>query len=479
MCAPAVRGGSQEPRVRIEPPRSWTEGDDAADLLAEYGFALDPWQRSVLDCWLGRDASGRFTVTTAGLSVPRQNGKNGCIEALEFYMLVMVPGTHILHTAHQVKTAKKAFRRLCSMLEDRRHPEIAALVANVRRTNGEEQIEMVDGSTIEYSARTRGSARGFDGITLVVYDEAQELQEEHVEALMATMAASKTDRQLVYLGTPPGPGCVGTVFANVRKASIKSPGPRTAWHEWGVEEIGDVWDRDRWYASNPALGIRLTEEFTEEECRTMTPDGFARERLGWWAPDAADADRCVDAAKWDEALTKDPPTAGVACFAVKYSPDGRRGAVAACLKADEGPYHVELVARTDRADARWAYDVIRDALPTAGMVAVDGRAHAEDLKTMLRDARVPRRVTAYPGPGEVADACSMLSSAVDTGRVTHYGQRSLTESVTGCIRRRIGREGWGFDGRGQYDETYAEAAALAYWAARKCTRDPRRKAKIG
>ena len=59
--------GAQIPRYCIEPERLSTDGADAAALMAAYGNALDEWQRLVLDCWLGRDTSGRYTVTSAGL----------------------------------------------------------------------------------------------------------------------------------------------------------------------------------------------------------------------------------------------------------------------------------------------------------------------------------------------------------------------------------------------------------------------------
>ena len=77
--------GCQEPRIRVEPPRSRSDGEDAALLMEAYGCRLDPWQRSVLDCWLGRDEHGEYNVTSAGLAVPRQNGKNVCLEARELF----------------------------------------------------------------------------------------------------------------------------------------------------------------------------------------------------------------------------------------------------------------------------------------------------------------------------------------------------------------------------------------------------------
>ena len=111
--------GSQEPTIKIEPSRVSSNGGDAALLMQTYSCELDEWQSDVLDCWLGKDETGKYNVTSAGLALPRQNGKNVCLEAREFYGLV-VDGERILHTAHQVRTAKKSFRRLAAMFTDKR-----------------------------------------------------------------------------------------------------------------------------------------------------------------------------------------------------------------------------------------------------------------------------------------------------------------------------------------------------------------------
>ena len=79
--------GNQNPRIRIEPHRDSTDGKGAAMLMQAYGVTLDEWQQLVVNCWLGKDRAGQYTVTSGGLSVPRQNGKNVCIEAREFYGL--------------------------------------------------------------------------------------------------------------------------------------------------------------------------------------------------------------------------------------------------------------------------------------------------------------------------------------------------------------------------------------------------------
>ena len=478
---PAARVGSQEPRVRIEPKAEWTEGDNAIAMVSKYCFKPFPWQETLLRCWLSRDASGRFAVAAAGLSVPRQNGKNGAIEALEFYLLCMVPDTHILHTAHQVKTEHKSFLRLKRYFE--RGPKaIARLVEKVSNVRGEEGITLANGNTIEYAARSKNGARGFDNITLLVYDEAQALTPEHVEALVATLAASKSERMVIYMGTPPAEDVDGHVFRDVRRRALTNPSPRTAWHEWGVAEVGDIEDRDRWYEANPSMGLTLSEEWTEDtELSSMTQEGFARERLGWWDETADQDDYCVDSRKWAEAVRKDPPTDGVVAYAVKFGTNGRRATVAACIRPDGGgPLHVEMVEHTsDRGTAEWAFGLLSGAFGKAAQVVVDGKAHSEDFAQLTRDARLPRKLLWQPSSTDVADACAMFAGAVEAGRLTHYGQSSLTLGVTGCTKRPIGKNGgWGFDGGGKLDETVPEAAALAYWAARTTKRDPRRRSSV-
>ena len=59
--------GSQEPRIKIEPERVTTDGDDAATLMKAYGSRLDPWQKLIVDCWLGKDKDGHYSVMSAGL----------------------------------------------------------------------------------------------------------------------------------------------------------------------------------------------------------------------------------------------------------------------------------------------------------------------------------------------------------------------------------------------------------------------------
>ena len=474
--------GSQEPRIRVEPPRAATDGPDAALLMEAYGCRLDPWQRSVVDCWLGRDERGEYNVTSAGLAVPRQNGKNVCLEARELFGLICL-GEHILHTAHQVVTSKKSFRRLAAMFTDRRHPEMMAMVKNIRWTNGEESIELTNGGAIEYATRSRERGRGFDGVSLLVYDEAQELTDDQMEAVMATLAASSTDtRQIIYTGTPPYPGCPGEAFRRRRIVCTGEPGAHDAWHEWSVEaenvEAIALDDRALWAAANPALGLRLTESFTEEELRTLPADGFARERLGWWSPVLTTKEIfAIDKAVWDECRSGEKKPEGKTAYGVKFSADGSEVCLCGAVIPAEGPARISLIERkSTSAGTRWLAEWLCDRYHRASCVVIDGKNGADVLVDRIADTWKIKGSVVRPSGRDVVAAAGTLTDALAEKSVSWYaGQEILRESAVTATRRPIAG-GWGFGGE---NSTPIEAAALALWGAKTSKRDPTRRMKIG
>lgn len=474
--------GAQIPRVRIEPERASTDGEDAAILMTAYGNTPDPWQRLVLDCWLGKDSDGHYTVTSAGLAVPRQNGKNVCLEAREFIGLT-VNGEKILHTAHQVRTAKKSFNRLVRMFTDKRHPEIMAMVRSIRRTNGEEAIMLWNGGSIEFSARSRQAARGFDGISLVVYDEAQELTDDQVEAIMATLAASATGtRQIIYTGTPPYPGCPGTVFRRRRTACLQNPGKSDAWHEWSAEgediEKIPVEDPALWYQTNPALGIHLTEAFTAEELRSMSRDGFARERLGWWSPVLTEqTDYAIDKAAWEKCASDEPKPEGKTAYGVKFSADGTAVCLCGAVIPKEGKARISLIElRPTSTGLRWLGDWLGVRYGKASCVVIDGRNGVDVLVDRISGTWKAKDSIIRASTKNVIASVSALTEAVNEGSLTWYRpQEVLKESALGATKRPFGG-GYGFGGENSIP---IEACALALWGAQNSKRDPGRKMKIG
>lgn len=474
--------GSQEPRIKIEPPRVSSDGPDAALLIAAYGYTLEPWQELILNCWLGKDEEGQYTVTSAGLSVPRQNGKNICLEAREFYGMV-ISGEKILHTAHQVRTSKKSFRRLVAIFTDKRHPEIMKIVKRIRYTNGEESIELDNGGSIEYSARSRQAARGFDGISLVVFDEAQELTDDQVEALLPTLSASATGtRQIIYTGTPPYPGCPGDVFRRRRKICSDDPGKHDAWHEWsvsakGIDEI-DITDSGLWYLTNPAMGVHITEEFTEEECGTMAKDGFARERLGWWMPELEHkVDLAIPEEVWDACRSDDSKPEGKTAYGIKFSADGSEVCLCGAVIPKEGKPRISIIERKATVmGIQWLADWLNQRYTKASCVIIDGRNGVDVLIDKIRPTWRAKESVIRPTAKDVIASVSTLMDALNEKNITWYSrQTALRNSAVSSIKRPIGG-GWGFGGD---DSIPIEAAALAFWGAKKTKRDPNRKMRIG
>lgn len=474
--------GSQEPRIKIEPDRSTTDGSDAALLMSEYGYNLDDWQKMVIDCWLGHDETGKYNVTSAGLALPRQNGKNVCLEAREFFGLV-INGERILHTAHQVRTSKKSFRRLAAMFTDKRHPEITDIVKQIRYTNGEEQIELDNGGSIEFSARSRQAARGFDGISLVVYDEAQELTDDQVEAIMATLSASATGtRQIIYTGTPPYPGCPGEVFRRRRTVCMAEPGRHDCWHEWSVaaDSVDQIKtdDTSLWYMTNPALGIRLDEEFTSEEQRTMSPDGFARERLGWWSPVLEHTeDYAIPSDLWDECKSFEAKPEGKTAYGVKFTPDGASVALCGAVIPKEGNARISLIdQRPTGQGTKWLADWLNERYNKASCVVIDGRNGVDVLIDKISQTWRIKGSVIRPTVRDVIASVSTLTDALNEKSVTWFeGQEMLRESAVTSVKRPIAG-GWGFGGD---NSAPIEACALALWGAKNSKRDPDRKMRIG
>lgn len=474
--------GSQEPRIKVEPQRFSSDGEDAALLMHEYGCELDDWQQSVLDCWLGKDENGKYNITSAGLSLPRQNGKNVCLEAREFFGLV-VNGEKILHTAHQVKTSKKSFRRLAAMFTDKRHPEITDIVKNIRYTNGEECIELDNGGVIEFSARSRQAARGFDGISLVVYDEAQELTDDQVEAIMATLSASSTGtRQLIYTGTPPYPNCPGDVFRRRRNVCLTEPSKRDCWHEWSVcadsvDKINTA-DSSLWYMCNPALGIRLSEEFTAEEQKTMSPDGFARERLGWWMPILEKQEvYAISKDLWDSCKSEELKPEGKTAYGIKFTPDGSEICLCGAVVTTEGIARISLIDRKPTGlGTQWLADWLNARYSKASCVVIDGRNGVDVLVDKISTTWRMRNSVIRPTAKDMIAAVSLVMDSLNEKTVTWYAaQTELRESAITSTKRPIGG-GWGFGGE---DSAPIEACALALWGAKNSKRDPNKRMRIG
>ena len=456
---------SQAPRFHVAPRAAKTYGDLAADFASDYGLTPDPWQQLVLDDWLA-EKGGRWASLTCGLSVPRQNGKNALIEVRELFGMVG-RGEKFLHTAHEVKTARKAFKRLQHFFGRERndpaakYPELNALVTEVRNVNGQEAIFLSNGGSVEIVARSKNSARGFT-VDVLIMDEAQEMGEDDLEAMMPTTSSAPLGNpQWIFTGTPPGPSANGEIFTRVRSealANAKRPN-RLCWHEWS-DEGSNLDDRDVWRRVNPALiNGRLQFAVIEGERARFSDAGFARERLGRW--DQAQQSHVFGAGRWEACKGPLPSGLEMSSLGLAVSIDAEHASLVGGAVADDR--QVVKPLQSGPEPYSWlmsrAVEISRQHdVP----VIVDGKGPAGAFIPQLVSELGPNMVRVVTFD-EAKDACAGIHQAVQAGTLLHAGYKELDAAVASAVKRDVNdRWLWGRR-KSTGDISPLEAATLAVW----------------
>lgn len=480
--------GNQTPTYSWCESYTRTEGKFASAMADAYGMPPHRWQRTILDDWLALDDNGRLLNSLCVLAVPRQNGKTGVADPRETWGLVH-RGEQILHTAQEFQTAQKAFARLRKKFGAQKNdpnaefPELNRLVDRYTTSANQMVLDLKNGGHIEFRTRGSNSDMGRGGtFDLVVIDEAQSYTDAQDAALSPLNSAAPNGQpQTILMGTVPTPESAykGEKFASIRASMHDAPMKGDCIHEWGASEVGDVSDVSRWYEFNPSLGLNLLESGLTKDYRIMRPETFAREHLGWW-PESAVMAYAIRESDWNACVNEHPEKEGVCVYAVKFSPDGSTGAMAACYKPDDGaPFVFVVDSRSMSGGLEWFERTLSENHRKAAQIVIDGQSNAQALTDRLLTDGVPSKTIIRPRTSDVIAACSWLSNAVKERSVTHYGQPALDLSATRTRKRRIGNNGgWGFASTDEADATLIESCALAYWGAMTTKRKPGRKAVI-
>lgn len=456
---------SPAPRLRVAPRAAETYGDLASDLAGDYGLRPDDWQQWILDDWLAVSA-GRWASLKCGLSVPRQNGKNGTLEVRELFGMIG-RGEQILHTAHQVKTAQKHFRRLKHFFGKKvddptaRFPELNALVGELRNVNGQEGIFLKNGGSVELVARSQGSGRGFT-VDVIVCDEAQDMSDDDLEALLATSSAGpKGDPQWIFTGTPPGPKANGEVFTRNRTEALEGKARKVCWYEWAADPDDDLDSHEVWAKANPGLVAgRLLLDVIEGERGTFSDDGFGRERLGMW--DEASSNRVIDVGSWSTCGDEQSRPSSRLALAIDVSPDRSTASVAVAGQRADGRWHVELDEQRHGVGWLVAYVKNRCERNDIRAVVVDAMSPAASLLDPLKTAKVKVTTT---GPRDMAQACGSFYDGTQEDWLRHIDQPQLNAALGAARKRPLG-DAWAWNRKNQSaDITALVACTLALWGS--------------
>ena len=469
-------------------------------MFAEDGGAtFYPAQLYQLEMMLARNADGSPAATTIGISEPRQNGKS---YAARYYAIYMAVFEHrdVLYSAHHSSTTAKMFKAMCDLFESpERFPEFAGDVKRVSHARGYEGIYFCDwvdengtlqrGGCIEFATRTNSGARG-GTYSVIVVDEAQEMTEAEQEAMLPTASAASDIRntaempQQIYIGTPPAPTCNGTVFRKMHDAAHMRE-TDAWWLEWAANIANIIAELENpaaaiemAYETNPAMGYRIAEATVKNEYDTMSADGFARERLGWYAPEISkEAQRAISTEIWEACASEKPKPGGKTAYGVKFAADGSEVCLCGAVCPKDGKARISLIERRPTGmGIRWLADWLNHRADKACCVVIDGRNGVDVLVDRISDTWRAKNSVIRPGAKDMIAATSLLMTELTEQTVTWYAkQEALKESAITSIKRPI-YGGWGFGGE---NSAPIEAAALALWGCRNSRRDPSKKMRIG
>ncbi|QWT18107.1 phage terminase family protein [Collinsella sp. zg1085] len=457
------------------------DGAMAVELAGAYFGKPLPWQPYLLHAMLARDDADKYLLRTLGISIPRQNGKSWVVRARCFYGALA--GEKILFTCQHGDTAMQMFEELAAPFEDENLPELHSLLDCVRKTNGQQSIRLkkkqdsddLGGGLIRFTTRTDSLARGrtYD---VLIYDEAQDLTaRQQAASLPAISAGPMNNPQTIYLGTPPAPENIGTIFKDLHKRAHEGT-TDAAWIEWAAPEIGDIHDKTRWYEYNPSLGTQLNYAAVETEASQMPSDVFARERLGWWSASTNAANLALSGPNWERCCVDEPIRDGKIAFGVKFSPDGQTVAVSWARAKRGCEAYIELY------DVQSAYggtvgisEMLTRNQDRIAAVCIDGKSGSGALIQRLHDASFPKKAIIQGSSSIVQSAAAMLCDEVNAQTIKHIASPALDVSATKSIRRKVGDfGGWSFGDGEDSISAPIESAALALYAIRTTKRDPER-----
>lgn len=496
-----MRTGNQKPTFESIGDYAFSYGSEVVEMFVEDGGAtFYPSQEYELELMLARNSDGSPAAQTLGISRPRQNGKS---YAARFYAAYMSDFEHkdVLYSAHHSTTTNKMFRALCDLFESKeRFPEFANDVKHVSHVRGYEGIYFKDwidaegkvqkGGCIEFSTRTNSGARG-GTYSVIIIDEAQEMTAEQQEAMLPVISAASDANdaskmpQQILLGTPPAPTCNGTVFNDMHSKVHSEKKAGTWWIEWAIESdsLQSTIDSeetaiDLAYKTNPAMGYRIAESTVRNEFENMRIDGYARERLGWWAPEARHTlDYAIPENVWDACASNMAMPKGKIAYGVRFTADGSEVCLCGAVLADDGTARIELIDRKPTGlGVRWLADWLNARYDKASCVVIDGRNGVDVLIDKISEVWKFKGSVIRPRVTDVIAAVGMLTDALNEQTLTWYQpQQALRESAVTSVKRPISG-GWGFGGE---NAAPIEACALALYGAKTCKRNPTKKMRIG
>jgi phage terminase large subunit-like protein len=456
--------GTSEPRLHTKyrddlPSR----GEELIDLADKLGEPLMPWQEIVAIESMRTKDDGRWAFPQVGILVARQQGKSHLMRLRILWGLLNGEKLQIL-SAHKLAVSLEHFNQLIDLVEQ--HEWLATQVKKIRRTNGQEEIQFLNGARFKVVANN-AAGRGYAGAETIYLDELREHKDYSAwSAITKTQLAAKNPALYGFSNAGDATSIVLNELRDRGLATIQGVKDSLLWLEWSAPPNTNIsLESAKW--ANPAMGrtvhpdnIEATFNEPEAVVRTEVMCQWVDTLQSPWSPNA-----------WNQCAVPDlevKPNGQSTYLAFDVTPRRNQASLVAAQVID-GKIALGLVQTFDsdnalddliiaNAVAEWAraYDITEIAYSKNTGQAVAARLLAAGIVTTAIDGRA------------FAMACDQMLSAMEHKRLMHNDEVTFNKHISACARIPFAEGGWLIGRRASNaNVTGAVAAAMAISLASK------------
>lgn len=409
------------------------------------------WQRLALSRALEHDAEGRLLWPVVVISGPRQIGKSWLERMVcgwRIHQAARFGGEEqaVLHVAHKLVAAQEVWRPAARRAK-------SAWGANVRWANGEQMIELGDGSRWLLQAANDGTGVAFS-LSMSLIDEgwrvARSVYEEAIEPTMAEASSPQT--WLVSTAGTSDSDLMKT-YRGAGMAQLAEPRD-VLLIEYSAppDDDLDIDDPRVWRACSPHWDERR-EAWMARKRERAEERAFRQQALNQWVPSLTPP--ALGAGTYGRVACARAP-GGALAFGAEVAADHSRAVIVAL-----GDGVAEVVE--SREQAGWVTGRIAELCERHGAAAagVDASGPARGVAAELKMATdVP--LVALNASDTAAAAGQVLDALESRPPLLGLRQHALFETAVGSARRR--KVGGGFAWERSAAALPLSAATSAWWA---------------
>ncbi len=420
--------GATEPRLHSPWLKTKTRGDEVIAFAKNLGRELMPWQELVVKDFFSIDDESKFQRRTGLLLVARQNGKSELARIMCLAHLFVFGSRRVLIMSSNRAMTLVSFREMAYQINS--NPFLKEQVRSIRYANGQECIELKNGSRLDIVAATRDGSRGRTADFLWI-DELREIDEEAFSA--ATPTTRATDGQSFY--TSNAGDAFSLVLNNLREKCLTYPPDSLGFYEYSAPQYCRIDDRKAWALANPAMGHTVSEEALLEAMSTSSIESWRTESLMQWIdslqspwPHGAFED-CSDP-------TLEMSPGPLTIFGFDVAPNRRTASLVAGQLLPDGRIGMGLLQS-------WHSDIAVDEQK----IAVDVKLWADKYfprmicfdkyttATIAQRLQMSGCATVDCSGTIFYQACSDFLDALVNRRLVHSGQETLIQQMNNCAAK--------------------------------------------